>query len=96
MKVTLYSLANSPCPKCRFTKRRFEDLEIPHEVVYADQDASVADFLKREVLDNPHGELRMPVVRVDLGGDEATWTWTDHRPTNIDRLHQLWKERVAA
>lgn len=85
MQVTVYSLPGSVCHGCRFTKRKLEDLAIDYDEVRLDQNAEALERIKREVLEDPNGRLKMPVVRVDLGGG-ATWTWQGYAPSQIERL----------
>ena len=85
MKVTLYSLPGSVCHQCRFTKKKFDQLDIPYVEVRVDLDGDALEHLRQSILDDPKAKLNMPVVQVDLG-EGATWTWQGYRPSQIELL----------
>lgn len=74
MKVTIYT--KPKCPPCSATKKKFDQLGIPHEEVAASE---WVDHLHRL------GYTSTPVIEVDLG-DGATVHWSGYRPDQIAQL----------
>lgn len=78
--VEVYTPKDVPCHKCTVTKSRLEKAGVPFsEIVVGDE---LAEVLRGE------GFSSFPVVKVDMG-DGATWSWSDFRFDNIQRLKEL-------
>ena len=60
-----------------------EQLGIDYIEYRINEDAKALDRIKEM------GFQSAPVVVVDLGGDNATWSWQGYRPSNIERLRSL-------
>lgn len=60
----------------------FDKAGIRYEVVEADE--VTAEKLREE------GFGSFPVVKVDLGGGDATWSWSGYRHDDIRKLAQLY------
>lgn len=84
MVVTVYSLPDKQCPKCKFTKASLDKEGIPYEVVDLTESPDIVEKFRSE------GLMTAPVVVVILG-DGATWTWNDYRHDHIKRLGKLFR-----
>ena len=89
-KVTVFSLPDSVCVKCRATKLALNKAEVPYEVVRLDKDPETLAYVKSLVGD----KTQAPVVVVDYG-DGVTLTWTDFRLDKIKQLAKTLKETAA-
>lgn len=82
LRATLHITVHTKpqCYPCRFTKQKLDQLGIEYTTTELTPE-SAAEFREQ-------GLLAAPVVVVDLG-DGATWTWSGHAPTQIERLTQF-------
>lgn len=65
------------CQPCKATVRKLDQLGVEYVSVAADPDVLAAK-----------GFTSAPVVEVDLG-DRASWSWSGHRPSQLERLAAL-------
>ena len=77
--VTVYS-PPGPCPKCMATKIHLKK----NGIAFTEQKMTDEDIEKFKA----DGHTSSPVVIVDLG-DGATWTFSDYRHDDLNRLRDL-------
>lgn len=87
LRITVFSKNN--CVQCNGTYNKLDKLELPYEVINAEQNADARKFVT-EVL----GYLQMPVVLVHEGhwsefvpsDDNKEDFWSGHRPDRLTAL----------